>query len=155
VGTRREANYCGHVSPHVRRISPPRDPLHLLGDICRIHRHPNLLLAPWRARIDNSRRGLPLVSVEVAPGIDTPVGPPSDSPRRRLAHWTEQNSKTVSVCVGACSLRAECAVPRFGSEVRMAVHKLLIVPGMRFYVFRKSLAENHVHDSCAPLCDGL
>ena len=36
------------------------------------------------------------MGVEVAPGIDTPVGPPSDSPRRRLAHigGLEQNSKT-------------------------------------------------------------
>jgi hypothetical protein len=30
--------------------------------------------APWRARIACSRRGLPLVGAEVAPGIDTGAG---------------------------------------------------------------------------------
>jgi hypothetical protein len=34
-------------------------------------------LAPWRARIDSSRRGLPLAGAEVTPGIETGPGRPA------------------------------------------------------------------------------
>ena len=87
---------------------------------CTVHVRIVPQLAPWRARIDSSMRGLSLAGAEVAPGIDTDPGRPVIGAESFDSLFTTALMRLLTRHCAPSQCRVRCAV-RKSQDPRFAI----------------------------------